>query len=273
MDERLNSDETARFGPFVLDRRNEELLRDGRRVPLQPQAMKVLLLLVARAGDIVTRKELQEAVWPEGTFVDFEQGLNWCIRRIRELLEDDAVHPRYIQTLPRRGYRFVAELARAPERRRPFRGAFTPAVTGAILALILSAAPAARTAPVTVCVLPFDNVSRSAAVAPLADLTTEEVITQLGSVDPQRIRVIDRLTAAKFRKTEECIIHIGRQLDAAFVLEGSVQPGGRTTAALYRVEDNTQVWATAIEPHVNGAAPYTQIAEKIARTFSSKSNR
>src|ERR1051326_9075409 len=106
-----------RFGAFTLDLEHEVLTRDGQRVPLQPQPMTVLAILAARAGELVTRKELQAAVWSDGTFVDFEQGLNWCIKRIREVLGDDAAHPHFIETVPRKGYRFVADAAPLPRRR------------------------------------------------------------------------------------------------------------------------------------------------------------
>src|ERR1043165_5536901 len=106
-----------RFGPFTLNVEAEVLTRDGQRVPLQPQPMKVLAILAARAGELVTRKELQAAVWSDGTFVDFEQGLNWCIKRIREVLGDDAAHPRFVETVPRKGYRFLA-VAAPPQPRR-----------------------------------------------------------------------------------------------------------------------------------------------------------
>jgi DNA-binding winged helix-turn-helix (wHTH) protein/Tol biopolymer transport system component len=97
-----------RFGPCELDVRSGELRRNGTTVRLQPQPLKVLLLLASRPGDVVTREEIQAEVWPAGTFVDFEQSLNFCIRQIRAALRDDANAPRYVETLPRRGYRWVA---------------------------------------------------------------------------------------------------------------------------------------------------------------------
>jgi hypothetical protein len=111
-----------------------------------------------------------------------------------------------------------------------------------------------------------DGVARAGvdAHAPLdaVSAATEEVINRVGSADPSRLKVIDRLTAAKFKRTNECIIHIGRALGADFVMEGSLLDG-RTTAALYRVADNTQVWAAAVEPRARAAA----ISAKIASTF------
>ena len=97
-----------RFGPFELDVRSGELRRNGTTVRLQPQPLKVLLLLAGRPGEVVTREEIQAEIWPAGTFVDFEQSLNFCVRQIRAALRDDANAPRYVETLPRRGYRWVA---------------------------------------------------------------------------------------------------------------------------------------------------------------------
>jgi DNA-binding winged helix-turn-helix (wHTH) protein len=96
-----------RFGVFEMDLRAGELRRSGSLVRLQPQPFKVLALLAGRPGDVVTREEVQAEVWPAGTFVDFEQSLNFCIRQIRSALGDSAIHPRYVETLPRRGYRWV----------------------------------------------------------------------------------------------------------------------------------------------------------------------
>jgi DNA-binding winged helix-turn-helix (wHTH) protein len=98
---------TLRFGVFEMDVRSGELRRNGALVRLQPQPFKVLALLASRPGDVVTREEIQAEVWPAGTFVDFEQSLNFCVRQIRSALGDSAISPRYVETLPRRGYRWV----------------------------------------------------------------------------------------------------------------------------------------------------------------------
>ena len=95
------------FGPFELDLKSGELRRAGGLLKLQPQPFKVLALLAGHAGELVTREEIQHEVWPAGTFVDFEQSLNFCIRQIRSVLGDSALTPRYIETLPRRGYRWI----------------------------------------------------------------------------------------------------------------------------------------------------------------------
>src|SRR5438105_517238 len=97
-----------RFGVFELDARSGELWKAGARMRLQLQPARVLLLLASRSGQLVTREEIQREVWPDGTFVDFEQSLNFCIRQIRGALGDHPTSPRYVETLPRRGYRFIA---------------------------------------------------------------------------------------------------------------------------------------------------------------------
>src|SRR5262245_6995884 len=115
-----------RFGAFELDLRSGEMRRAGVLIRLQPQPFKVLAMLACRPGELVTREEIQKEVWPAGTFVDFEQSLNFCIRQIRSALGDSALSPRFVETLPRRGYRFnfgPVETVKAPgavlEWRRP----------------------------------------------------------------------------------------------------------------------------------------------------------
>src|ERR1044071_3928415 len=104
----LAEQSSIRFGEFELELRSGELRKDGSPVKLQPQPLKVLALVVANAGRLGTREEIQRAVWDGETFVDFEHGLNFCIKQIRAALGDNAQAPRYIETLPRRGYRFIA---------------------------------------------------------------------------------------------------------------------------------------------------------------------
>jgi DNA-binding winged helix-turn-helix (wHTH) protein/Tol biopolymer transport system component len=99
---------TLRFGPFELDLKSGELRKSGGLVRAQNQPLKVLALLASRPGEVLTREEIQREIWPDGVFVDFEQSLNFCIRHIRGVLNDSAVTPRYIETLPKRGYRWIA---------------------------------------------------------------------------------------------------------------------------------------------------------------------
>ena len=102
------TDRTFRFGPFELSEHEGELRKNGVRLKLQDQPFRVLVELVANSGKVVTREELQQKLWPADTFVDFDVGLNTAIRKLRQALNDDADHPHYIETLAKRGYRFLA---------------------------------------------------------------------------------------------------------------------------------------------------------------------
>src|SRR5437899_1677534 len=108
-----------RFGTFEADRRSGELRKQGRRVKLQDQPFRILLMLLERPGDVVTREQLRLRLWPEDTFVDFDHGLNNAINRLREALSDSADAPRFIETLPRRGYRFIADVNAGTGERMP----------------------------------------------------------------------------------------------------------------------------------------------------------
>jgi TolB-like protein/DNA-binding winged helix-turn-helix (wHTH) protein/Tfp pilus assembly protein PilF len=110
MHDPLVSADVARFGPFRVDLRAGELLKNGRKIRLQEQPLQVLALLIERPGEVVTREQLRQKLWPEDTFVDFDHGLNNAINRLREALNDSAEKPRFIETIPRRGYRFVAKV-------------------------------------------------------------------------------------------------------------------------------------------------------------------
>lgn len=121
-----------RFGQFSFDPQTGELRdRNGRIVPLEPQPARVLTVLVARPGSLVTREELRASVWPEGTHVEFDQGLNYCIRQVRAALGDNARQPVFIETVARRGYRFLPKVEGPPNRRRR-RAAVAAAVAAAV---------------------------------------------------------------------------------------------------------------------------------------------
>jgi DNA-binding winged helix-turn-helix (wHTH) protein/TolB-like protein len=253
---------TIRFANFAFTS-DGELLRDGAVVHLQPQPSKVLALLVSRAGELVTREEIQRHVWGDETHVDFDQGLNWCIRGIREVLGDDASAPRFIQTVPRRGYRFIGALQiERPQRRR-----WPPIAAALVLALFVTGVRFSPPPRVSILVLPFDDLGGTTLHA--EDVATNEVISSLARIDSNRLGVIDPLTAMKFKRTNECIVRLGRQLDTQYVLLGAVRGTGerlRVTAQLFRVADNQQAWATARDVPA-GSDPtwlYARMAGEIA---------
>jgi DNA-binding winged helix-turn-helix (wHTH) protein len=107
----------VRFGRFELDLRSEELRRDGERVAIPRQSLRVLAVLLERAGELVSRDALCQTVWPDGTHVDFEHGLNAVVKRLRDALGDSAEAPTFVETLARRGYRFIARVERPSDRR------------------------------------------------------------------------------------------------------------------------------------------------------------
>jgi DNA-binding winged helix-turn-helix (wHTH) protein len=108
------ANQVVTIGDFELDVDAGELRRLGRPIRLQPQPFKLLALLVSRAGEVVTRDDIRKELWAEDTFVDFDQGVNYCIRQIREALRDDAERPMFVATVPKRGYRFIAPVHRPP---------------------------------------------------------------------------------------------------------------------------------------------------------------
>lgn len=244
-----------RFGDFEFDKETGELWEAGAEIRLQPQPARVLAILVARHGELLTREALQQHVWGENTVVDFEQGLNWCIRRLRETLHDTPVDSKFIQTVPRRGYRFVAEVTGlAPiaqtsisvpwrQRRNAVLAASIVLLVGVLSGMMLTHSHR----NVTVLVLPFDNLSVERGGPAYEDIVSAELTSGLARRDPARLSVIDPMTARKFKNTHECIIKIGNQLGADYVLVGDVQQSNRAVkvdAQLFRVSTNRQVWAT-----------------------------
>lgn len=211
-----------RFDVFELDATTGELHKQGRPVRLPPQPARVLEVLVSNAGRLVTRDELREQVWSGGTFVDFEQGLNFCIKQIRAALGDDAKAPRYVETLPRRGYRFVAQVERP------------------------AALPAPAAGRVTLVVLPFDNLGVDAGQDFFSDGLTDEMIAQLARVNPRRLGVIARTSAMTYKHTSKSILDIARELGVTHIVEGSVrrvEGRVRVAARLIHAHDQTQLWA------------------------------
>jgi TolB-like protein/DNA-binding winged helix-turn-helix (wHTH) protein/Tfp pilus assembly protein PilF len=266
-----------RFGIFELDLSTLELRKAGVLVKLQQQPARVLALLALRGDTLVTREEIQREVWGPETFVDFEQGLNFCIRQIRSALADNADSPRFVETLPRRGYRFVAPVETIPtpldsatetesvapgsvrpSRRRPSLLVLAPAVLLLAAGAWLSGAarpPALAPVPgtpskVMLAILPFENLSGDPSREYLSDGLTEELITQLARVSPDRLGVIARTSAMKYKGVPRGVDEIGRELGVEYLVEGSVRHGDgrfRVTAQLIQVKDQTHVWAQSYE--------------------------
>ncbi len=257
--------------------------RGGRQIQLAQQPFKVLSLLASRAGEVVTRDELRRQIWGDETYVDFERGLNYCILQIRRALGDDARAPRFVETLPRRGYRFVAPVETLGEKTRPARRwrrtlVFIAALAIALAAGIflggraghrpLSSEPSER---VMLAVLPFKNLSGEPQQDYFSDGFTEEMIAQLGGLDPERLGVIARTSIERYKDTLLDVAVISAELGVEFLLEGSVRRDSenvRITAQLIRADDQTHLWAQSYDRNQWGAlVVQREVAKAIAEAL------
>lgn len=265
-----------RFDRFTLDAQSGELRRDGEVVPLAPQPFRLLYTLASRPGELVTREELQQQVWGDGTFVDFERGLNFCVLQARTALGDDAKQPAFIETLPRRGYRFVAPVDSPPVAAVPRRRRRLPWLLAAAALLVVALVAALQRneelppGKTMIAVLPFDELS-STGDEFFADGMTEELITHLGALQPRRLGVIARTSIRRYRGTKKSIQDIGRELGVTHVVEGSVRREGdrmRVTAQLINARDQTHIWAESFDRRGAGAlAIQRDVAERIAHAL------
>jgi TolB-like protein len=246
-------DATLKFGAFELDVRLRELRTGSTRIRLQEQPFEILRLMLERPGDVVTREQLRQRLWPAGTFVDFEHSLNAAVKRLRAALGDDAENPRFVETLPRRGYRFIAPLGSA---------AVEPADVSRA-----GAAPRVRLA-----VLPFTNLGEDPAQEYFSDGLTEEMITQLGGLCRGRVGIIARWSSMVFKGTTRRAREIGEALQADYLLEGSVRREGdraRITARLVETASETHLWSETYERHlVDCLAVQAEVASHIARSLA-----
>src|SRR5580700_5904301 len=290
----------VRAGLFEVDLGSGEVHKSGRKVPLQEQPFRVLAMLLEHPGEIITREELQARIWPADTFVGFDEGINTAIRKLRVVFGDSADNPRYIETIPRRGYRFVAPLRALEEphsatgppaeaaisaswwHKSEHRIAAVVIVTLLIVGAYFARQRAARRANssgerVMLAVLPFLNFSGDASQEYFNDGLTEEMITQLGSADPQRLGVIARTSAMRYKNTRKDTQEIGRELGVDYVLEGSVRREGdrvRISAQLIQVRDQTHLWADSYERDSHDTLALeivvaNAIAGQVERTLSS----
>ena len=209
-----------RFGTFEVDIESRELRKHGMLVRLEEKPFRILQLLLEQAGRVVTRRALREKLWPD-THVGYDQNLNTAVNKLRELLGDSAQSSRFIETLPRLGYRFIAPVmfpARSPsfgEKKM-------------------------------LAVLPFENLGRDPEQEYFAEGLTEEMISHLGQLDPRRLGVIARTSAIQYKNTRKSITEIASELKVSYVLEGSVRcegNGARITAQLIEALDQTHLWS------------------------------
>ena len=254
-----------RFGECALDAESGELRRNGSTVRLQPQPFQVLLALLHRPGQIVTREELQSALWAENTYVEFEDALNHAIRRLRSALGDTAQVPRYIETVPKRGYRLMVpmETEALPAPRDALETAAPRPVRWpryvALAAICCLAAVSfywylgrqAGEQIQSIAVLPFTNLSGDPQQEYFVDGMTDALTAELSQI--RSLRVISRTSAMHYKGSAKPVPEIARELGVDGVLEGSVLREGsriRVTAQLIKAPSDTHLWARSYERQV-----------------------
>jgi TolB-like protein/DNA-binding winged helix-turn-helix (wHTH) protein/Tfp pilus assembly protein PilF len=302
-----------RFGVYEVHPRTGELLKQGRQIKLRGRPFDILVLLLERRGDVITREELRQRLWTADTFVDFDHGLNAAVNRLREALGDSAENPRFIETLPKRGYRFLAPITVAaseaivpavmaaepaqaalapptlPTTRsfaisRPSRvvlllagAAFLFAVVMGTLYLRVAPTAGSRPSKMTLAVLPFQNLSTDRDQEFLSDGFTEEMIAEIGKLDPDHLGVIARTTTMLYKNARKSVGQIRQELGVDYVLEGSIRRADnrvRITAQLVQTTDMTHLWAESYDRDVSDVLEIqSEVAMKIARSLTLALNR
>lgn len=276
----------VRFGVFELDTCAGELRRNGYRVALQPQPLEILRVLIERPGQVVTRQELRRRLWTNGANVDFDRSLNKAIVKLRDALGDEADSPRYIETLPRRGYRFIpvpqvhahvdaagtnadvtiSRSTTSPAPARPTKWAPLGWIGGTLALVLLwtfwaivnyraASKPAEQTGAETVpaaihslAVLPLENLSGDKEQDYFADGMTDALTTGLAQIGS--LRVISRTSAMQFKGSKERLPQLGRDLQVDAVVEGTVvrgENGVRITVQLIEASSDRHLWANSYE--------------------------
>ena len=266
------------FGVFELDPESGELRKQGLKVRLQEQPFQILQILLEHPGKVVTREELQRRVWPADTFVDFDQGLYNATKKLREALGDSADSPRYVETLSRRGYRFIGTVngngsaalpaAEVPpksptaetraSRRRLQLGIALGLGAAALIGAVLSVIPAKvwqrlagkNTVPQirSLAVLPLQNLSADPAQEYFSDGMTDALITDLAQIGS--LKVISRTSSMQYKQTKKSLPEIARELNVDGIVEGTVQRSGdrvRITAQLIHGPSDKHLWASSYE--------------------------
>jgi len=253
-----------RFGPFEADVEAGALLRDGARVSLQEQPFQVLAALLERPGELVWREDLRQQVWPEDTFVEFDHALNTAVKKIRIALGDCANSPEYVETIPKRGYRFLVPVeviensaSKTLEPATVSTGVWVRRnlvtfvlltivlLSGGVLAMRWWAARSATHRRAVLAVLPLEDWSDDSSHGLLCEGITQELITQSGEADPTRLAVVPRAASAPYRHTAKTVAEVAHELRADYLMEGNVRDDGervRVTVELIRARDEVRIW-------------------------------
>jgi len=288
-----------RFDGFELNPRTGELVRNGERVQLHEAPLRVLMTLLERPGELVTREQLTNQLWPAGTFVDFERGLNKAVNKLREALGDSAEQPKYIETLPRKGYRFIGKVeldtrpvskptniipmpvrlaahSRTGRRYVVFAGAAIALTVGVLLGVRIAGGyrdskPGTSLQIRSLAVLPLENLSGDPEQSYFADGMTDELITEIARAGS--MRVVSRTTMLRYKGTRLTTRQIGSELGVDALVEGTVLYSGdkvRITAQLIQVSTDNHLWTQSYERDVQEVLRLQQdVANDIARRIGS----
>jgi TolB-like protein/DNA-binding winged helix-turn-helix (wHTH) protein/Tfp pilus assembly protein PilF len=292
--------QVLRFGVFEANLAARELRKHGTRVRLRGQPFCILSILLERPGDVVTRDEIRQKLWAADTFVDFEHSLNSAIKKLRGALGDTPDNPRYIETIPRVGYRFIAPVQEVSLRSEPepsvsstntvtspeiqtaplvSRWGWQRIVAVALAVVVLAAVgvfawrkshlrAGSTGEKVVLAVLPFSNLTGDPGQEYFSDGLTEEMIAQLGRIDPERIGVIARTSVMHYKGSSETLPQIGQELGVQYVLEGSVRKDSeraRITTQLVRVKDQAPVWSREYDRDLAGLLTLQhEVAQEVA---------
>lgn len=255
-----------RFGVFEFDDDGNELRKNGRIVAIEPQPAKALALLLSRAGEIVTREELREVVWGRDTHVDFDRGLAYCVSQIRTALGDSGDNPRFVQTIPKQGFKFIAPISAGPHQVpapmpqvRTRRAAYWIAAAVLVIGVGLALAALQNERPrIVIGVSIFDNETGNAdydrPVAALSDL----VVERLTKLDPNRIAVIGNAAILRQPRNIRNLKAVAQNLKADYLLLGQLQTGEtglRFITHFIRLKDETHLKAnrlTVTDANLNG---------------------
>jgi DNA-binding winged helix-turn-helix (wHTH) protein/TolB-like protein len=276
-----------RFGVFVFDVRSGELTRDGRTVRLQPQPAQVLAVLLARPKQIVDRETLRRAVWPDDTFVDFDRGLNFCIAQVRGALGDTAATPRYIRTVPKRGYEFICPVEpggmtsqpgqppRAPRKRIVALTCAGIAAAAVAVVLLRAARTPARSADLPiVAVARFDNHTGDPAVGPFGEVLVDTLVEQLTSRGAGRFLVVGNAAILQRPREERDLRAIEAALQARYVVLTELHRDGerlRVLAHLIRLPEQTHLQVSRTDGiEDRSLASSDAIASRIAAAFAAR---
>jgi len=274
----LRSRRVTRFGPFDVDLRAGELRKRGLKIRLQQQPFRVLALLLEHPGEVVTREELRQAIWPADTFVDFDEGLDATIYKLRNALGDSSENPRFVETLPRRGYRFITPVEEVVPKTSRVRNllTFVGVLTAVVLALFLGLNLAGLRDRLlrrsserrirSLLVLPLRNLSGDPSQDYFVDGMTDALITNLSKISA--LRVISHTSVNHFKGTNKPLHEIAAELQVDAVVEGSVEREAdrvRITANLVQVFPEKHLWAESYDRDLRSIL---DLESEVARTIA-----